>query len=137
MSFIPTEEIVEASVDIDPDTLNLKSNGEWVTAYVELQSGNDVGQITEVMLYVPTGTDSYTIVYKVETPSNVGDYDGDGVPDLMVKFDRSLVIDALGTVDVSEDVSGNVEEVALTVSGFVLESAFTGSDIIKVKYTGK
>lgn len=28
--------VIPAEVDIDPDTLNLKSNGKWVTSYIEL-----------------------------------------------------------------------------------------------------
>ncbi|MEW5995324.1 MAG: glycoside hydrolase family 16 protein [Candidatus Zixiibacteriota bacterium] len=31
--------VVPATVDIDPDTLNLKSQGRWITAYIELPAG--------------------------------------------------------------------------------------------------
>jgi hypothetical protein len=32
-------------IDIDPDTLNLKSKIKWVTAYIELPGGYDVADI--------------------------------------------------------------------------------------------
>jgi hypothetical protein len=34
-----------ASIDIKPDTLNLKSKGNWITAYIELPEGSNVGDI--------------------------------------------------------------------------------------------
>ncbi|MFQ6116151.1 MAG: hypothetical protein ACE5NG_18980, partial [bacterium] len=36
---------LSASMNIDPNTLNLKSNGEWITAYIELPEGYDVADI--------------------------------------------------------------------------------------------
>ena len=36
---------IVATVDFDPDTLNLGSGGEWVTAYIELPDGYDVAGI--------------------------------------------------------------------------------------------
>ncbi|GEM_PF-6653402 len=40
---------VEASIDFDPDTLNLKSKGKWVTVYTELPAGYDVTDINVVL----------------------------------------------------------------------------------------
>jgi hypothetical protein len=34
-----------AVIDLDPGTLNLGSNGRWVTCYLELDEGYDVAQI--------------------------------------------------------------------------------------------
>jgi phage shock protein E len=63
---------VTAAVDIKPETLNLKSNGNWITAYIELPSPYNVNNI-------------------VVSSIKIGDYNGNGVADLMVKFDRSAV----------------------------------------------
>lgn len=74
----------ETKIDIDPDTLNLKSKGV-ITAYIELPRG-----------FVPENIDRATImlngaVPSKEKPTVVGDYDNDGTTDLMVKFDREKV----------------------------------------------
>jgi hypothetical protein len=73
-------------IDFDPDTLNLKSRGEVVTVYIELPEGYDVGQI-DVSSIILNGT-----VPALAKPAEIGDYDGDGMLDLMVKFDRASVI---------------------------------------------
>ena len=77
------------TVDIHPGTLNLGSKGRWVTCYIELSEGYDVGDI-DVSSILLNGT-----VAAEEAPVEVGDYDGDGVEDLMVKFDRGEVVEEL------------------------------------------
>jgi len=34
---------LSATVDLDPDTLNLESKGKWITCYIELPEGYDTG----------------------------------------------------------------------------------------------
>jgi hypothetical protein len=68
----------QVNVDIDPDTLNLKSKGRWITCYIEMP---DVSQI-----------DISTIMLEDVIPAEWGDIQGDT---LMVKFDRSEVEDML------------------------------------------
>ena len=58
----------------------------------------------------------------LDEPIQVGDYDNDGVPDLMAKFDRSGV---QRTLAVSERVE-------IIISGDVAGIAFEGSDTIRV-----
>ena len=36
---------IQAVVDINPDTLNPKSEGKWITAYIELPTGHNVSEI--------------------------------------------------------------------------------------------
>ena len=72
---------VEATVDFDPDTLNLTSyKGRWVTCYIELPEGYDAGDIL-----CDTVKLNGTVLCE---KSDAGDYDKDGIPDIMVKFDR-------------------------------------------------
>jgi len=75
----------ETIIDFDPDTLNLKSKGKWVTAYIELPEGYDPSQIDISSIRL---NDKVAALAK---PTQIGDYDGDGIPDLMVKFDRASV----------------------------------------------
>jgi len=109
--------IVEATVDFDPDTLNLKSKGKVVTVYIELPEGYDVEE-TDISTVMLNG-----IVPALAHPTDVGDYDSDGVPNLMVKFDRSHVQNVLEP--------GN--EVEVTVSGQLTDgTTFEGTDTIRV-----
>ena len=79
------------SVDIFPDTLNLKSKGNYVTCYIEINDGYDASDIdTETVVLIIGDT---TIEAEL-SPTEVGDYNYNGVPDLMVKFDRQSIQDA-------------------------------------------
>lgn len=109
-------ELVEATIDIDPDTLNINSKGNWITCYIELPD-YDVEDIdvSTVML-------EDTILAEA-SPTEVGDNDDDGVPDLMVKFDRLDVCEILDPED----------EVEITVTGELTDGRkFIGSDTIRV-----
>ncbi len=112
---------IPASVDIDPDTLNPDSQGNHVMAYIELPDGYDVGdiEVETVTLRVEGEVDS---VDAESAPTEVGDHDEDGIPDLMVKFNRQAVLDLIAdkTGDVTFVVSGQL-------SGGEL---FEGSDTI-------
>jgi outer membrane protein assembly factor BamB len=120
---IGTVPVVQAELDLDPDTLNLKSRDKWITAYIELPDGYDVADID-----VGTVTLEGTIAAE-DHPTELGDYDDDGTTDLMVKFDRQALIEYL---------DGTIGEVALTVSGELSDGTlFEGSDTITVINPGK
>jgi hypothetical protein len=109
--------IESAMLDIAPDTHNLKSGGRWITGYLELPEGYDVADI-ELSTIELNG-----VVQAEESPTEVGDSDGDGVPDLVVKFDRESVQGILSPGD----------EVEITVKGELSEGmAFVGTDTIRV-----
>jgi len=76
---------ITATVDVTPDTLNLKSQGKWITAYIELPSPYNVNNI------IVSSIKMNNLVPAAMKPTEIGDYDGDGIADLMVKFDRSAV----------------------------------------------
>ncbi len=105
-----------ATVDFDPDTLNLKSKGQVVTAYIELPKGYDVKQIDIASIRLNGSVPALT------KPTQVGDYDKDGVPDLMVKFNGDAVRSKL--------TAGS--QVIVTITGKVAGISFEGSDIIRV-----
>ncbi|MCJ7429774.1 hypothetical protein MUO83_00985 [Candidatus Bathyarchaeota archaeon] len=113
------------------DTLNLKSRGDWVTAYVELPEGYDVNNID-----ISTIKLNETIPAELE-PVAFGDYDNDRILDLAVRFNRTLLVKYLISKGIA---SGNV---TLTITGLsALEKtehtqpattvAFEGSTTIKV-----
>jgi len=115
VSLNPVVDIV-SSVDLEPRKLNPRSGGRWVTAFLELEAGYDPG------LVAPSGValilDGHTLLHAVPGCSRVGDHDRDGVPDLMLKFDRSRLLEALGPGE---------SQVALTgsVSGVFFQQDFT------------
>ena len=112
----------QANVTIKPETLNLKSKGKWVTAYIELPGGYDVSNIDvgTVMLNDHVSAEA--------NPTKIGDYDDDGIIDLMVKFDRSAVQEILEVGD----------EIEITVTGELTDgTVFEGSDTIRVIDKGK
>lgn len=123
--------ILAATVDIDPDTLNLKSKGKWVTAYIELpRDDNKVGNIDCSTIRLEGEIPAISCDWPVE--SVVGDYDDDGIPDYMVKFDRQAVIDYLALMGANDG-----DQVELTLTGKVGETPFEGSDSITVISKGK
>ena len=115
-----------ATVDIDPDTLNLKSKGKWITCYVELPKGYDVSDIDRATILL-NGTIPVASFW-VDKPleSVIGDYDNDNISDLMVKFSRKALIECLKT----QGITG--VEVTLKITGEANGISFEATDTIKV-----
>jgi len=87
--------VVKPTVDIDPNTLNLKSKGRWITCYIDLL-GYDVNDI-----------DINTVILEDTIPAEWGDIQGDT---LMVKFDRSEVEDMLSPGTYNLKVTGELTD---------------------------
>ena len=105
---IPT--LGQIELDIDPDTLNLQSKGEWITCYIWLPEGYDVADI-----------DPESILLNGQVTPDWGRVDETGQM-LIVKFNRSEVQDIL-----------EVGEVELTISGELTDGTkFEGTDTITV-----
>jgi len=122
-----------ATVDIDPDTLNLKSKGKWITCYIELPKGYDVSDIdrTTILLNGTIPVASFWVDKPLE--SVVGDHDDDGIPDLMVKFSRTEVSEYIHYVK-----GITYGDVTLTITGELYDgSLFEGSDVIRIKMLGE
>jgi Tol biopolymer transport system component len=105
--------LIDAEINIDPDVLNLKSNGKSITAYIELPTGYDVLDID---------IDTVKLEYdSSKVTASCGDIQG---KILMVKFDRYQVKELLN------GVKGTIE---LKLTGQVNDKSFVGIDAIKVK----
>ena len=112
---LPSQNIT-STIDFDPNTLNQKSKGNWVTVYIELPAGYNVRDISVSSLRL-NGT-----IPAESWPYAIGDYDKDKIPDLMVKFNRDAVINLLP----------NGDNVMVTVTGTVGTTTFEGVDTIRV-----
>jgi parallel beta-helix repeat protein len=116
---------LKATMDIQPDTLSLKSKSQWIILYIELPEGYDVADIN-VSTVMLNGT-----IPAEPSPTAIDDYDNDNVPDLMVKFNRTAVSELI----LSEGIKyGNV---TLTITGKLDDgTVFDGSDIVRVRMPG-
>ena len=123
-----TPSVVPSTIDIDPDTLNLKSKGNWITVYTELPEDYSVEDIDiySVILSKINGVLLEPPLYTIG-PSEIGDYDENDIPDLMVKFDRQELIPLLEVGDVKLIISGELVDGPM----------FEGTDTIRVIEKGK
>ena len=111
-----------AAVNIGPDTLNLKSQGQRITCYIELPEGFNPEDIdlSTIML-------SDSIPAELE-PTEIGDYDGDDIIEKMVKFNRQAIISYLLGLGVQHK-----DEVVMTITGSLNDGTpFEGEDTIRV-----
>lgn len=127
-SYVTFNIALHAEINIDPDTLNLKSQGRWITAYIEFPSIYDVMtiDIDTVTLNSSIYAENDPKYDFVTSPVPV-DKDGDGIVEFMVKFDRSAVASMLSPAD----------SVSLEVSGEFQGGFFDGTDSIRVIQEGK
>lgn len=100
---IRVEEVMTltATVDIDPDVLNVKSRGDYVTVYIELPEGFEIARLD-------VGTLKLGGIPARSSPTATGDHDADGVPDLMVKFDRGAIAGIVTVGDATLDLEGSL-----------------------------
>lgn len=116
--------LVDAAVDVQPKSLR-KSNsaGKRLTAYIEL-SGHDVNLI-DVSTITVSNASGVVLAYAFSSPITIGDYDSDGISDLMVTFDAELV---------ASDVTPGTD-IQLVINGYDTDRnfAFEGSSYISVK----
>ena len=80
------------------------------------------GGISVTIDGVPEAIASITPIPISAEPTQIGDYDSDGISDLMVKFSRSEVAKVVSVGDVKITVSGNLSDGKI----------FEGSDTIRV-----
>jgi hypothetical protein len=109
--------VIKVEIDIDPDTLNLRSQGKWTTVYANIQPSQG---------YHASEINVNTILLDGEIPADWGDVQEQNL--FMAKFNRTSVIDYL----ISEGYKGG-DVVTLTVTGQFTDGIFfQGSDTIKL-----
>ena len=108
---------ISMTFDFSPGTLNLASRGKWVTGFLEPAlpfEARDI-DISSIRL-------NGTVPVDPEAPTVLGDHDGNGIPDLTVKFDRLAVELAVTEGD----------SVPVRIKGKLDGHAFIGTDTIRV-----
>jgi len=131
----PSPPPVTAAVDIDPDTLNLMSTGQWITVYIQLPEEYNAADIDATTIRLnetisPILDPKYSFV---TNPSEyLVDHSNDGILERMVKFERAAVE---SWIYYTQGISYG--DVALTITGNLIdETFFEGTDIIFVNYPG-
>jgi hypothetical protein len=109
---------IPANLLIQPDTLNLKSGGKWITAYIMLPEGLDVADI------------DIATVELDGIPAVRGNVEEEVI--LMIKFEREAVAALIAASNPKLPA-----DVTLTVTGLVGGVPFEGSDTIKAISPGK
>jgi hypothetical protein len=109
---------VQGVLDFDPDVLNLRSGGKYVTAYLELPEGYSVLEV-----FVPSVKLNGAVYAETCFGVQVFDTDADGERELMLKFAKSDVKAALAPG----------ESVEVRVTGVMNDGTpFSASDVITV-----
>ena len=117
---------ITAVVDLKPESLELRSRGEPVTAFVELPPGADVGRIDGRSLRLCRTVETCPAGVPIVGRTKLGDADGDGIGDLKVTFDRAGVIGLLSGLRPPTTT-------VLVVTGLIGTGAwFAGSDTIRL-----
>jgi hypothetical protein len=117
---------IGATVKVRPRTVNLKSRGRVMTAFIDVPTEFDVRDINLSTVYIQR--DGGPKVYALPWPYSYYDYDRDGDKEMMVKFPRQEVH---GILEV-----GN--EVVVTVGGqFTNFTCFEGTDTLRVIRPGR
>ena len=109
---------ITAEVKINPQTLNSKSNGRWITVHIELPEGYSAADIDVSTILLDA-------VVKAETTK------GSGESKLVVKFSRADVITHIQ--DTYGITGSKFSQTTLTITGEVAGTTFQGSDTIRVK----
>ena len=100
----PEPGAISVTMEIKPNTLNPKSKGKYVTVYIELSAGRQIADIDTASLRL-NGT-----IEPAACAPETGDYDADGIPDLMVKFDREALCGLLSAGEQTVTLTGTFND---------------------------
>jgi hypothetical protein len=114
------------TIDFYPHRFDLNGEGEWLTAYIELPSGNNPLDIKVSAIRL-----NGTVLVDLNAPTSIGDYDVDGIADLMVNFNRTEVLNLI----LAQNILNGNATLTVTVELYV-GITFRGDNIIKVRAPG-
>ncbi|MCU0600424.1 MAG: hypothetical protein MUE70_14345 [Desulfobacterales bacterium] len=125
--------MLKAIIDVTPGNLNLLGKGKFIIVYIELEENEDGFTVDDIdkstiylkqvnMMMCPKGQKIYPV-----GPIVYGDYDEDGIDDLMVKFNRQTIINFLLANGLDS------EEASIFVAGELYGGTnFCGKDTIRI-----
>ena len=108
ISMNPVYDIVSA-FELNPQTLNIKNKGNFVTAYIEFDEGYEVSQIdsnsTALIL------NGHNMLYAQPQDMEITDYNNNGIDDLTVKFCRQTMLELVDEGDIEISITGSLDGV--------------------------
>lgn len=116
----PPPTTIPAKIRIEPRSLNLKSNGKWITVEIELPKNFSIRDINVSSIRL-----NGTIPVAENAPMNFADTDETGK--LIVKFSREAVQDLI----MRNGQTTKFAKVTLTITGNLNGTMFSGNDTIK------
>lgn len=118
---------IDATINIDPNTINLRSNGNYITVYIELPAGYNPDDIDAASIKIVgvNGDELEQPISANTRHAKVGDEDRDNVQDLAVKFDRQKVEEELAAGNATIGLQGLMKD----------GKEFYGEDTVKVTGT--
>jgi len=102
---------IPAAVNCNPDALNLASNGNWITCYIELPAKYDVNKIDGEKTFlngVPAYIGKEGWAKAESNTANTTDFDGDGILERMVKFDRQSIAATIKDENITLSLTGSI-----------------------------
>jgi len=123
-------QVIMATLNVDPDTLNLRNKGQWITAYIQVPEDQSAADINATTILL-NGTISPVLDPKYDFVTNSSvylvDYNNDGILERMIKFNRTEVESFISSQGIDWG------KVQLTVTGELLDGTlFEGTDTISV-----
>lgn len=112
---------VPVRFELVPHSLTLASRGASVTGFIEPPAPFAASDIDIASIRL-----NGTVAVDPAAPTSVGDHDGNGVADLMVKFDRAAL----------EHILPEGDDVPVVVTGALASRTFTGTDHVRVHHAG-
>ncbi|MBS3814989.1 MAG: PKD domain-containing protein [Hadesarchaea archaeon] len=116
---ITKESSIKVNVEFEPDILQIGGERKWVKCYIE-PTESDANQINANSVLL-----GGSIKIGREGVTEVSDHDQDGKSDLMIRFEKSKIL---------EYISPGI--ITLSVTGEIGEDTFSGKDKIDVFQTG-
>ena len=108
---------VAMALNLEPNTFNLQSMASWVTAFLEPPTPYRADEIDLASIRLQG-----SLPIAQNAPSEIGDHDGNGVQELMVKFSRSDL----------ELLLGSGSSVSVSITGLVAGHCFSGHDVVRI-----
>jgi parallel beta-helix repeat protein len=130
-----TPPAISATLDINPDTLNLRSKSKWITAYIQLPEGYSAADVNASTILL-NGTIAPVLDQKYDFVTNSSEYlvdhNDDGILERIVKFDRALLQSWI------YQSVGMQHEVSLTITGELTDGTlFEGTATILAFWQGR
>ncbi len=134
-------ENIMVNVQIVPATLNLNSHINYITGYIELPRGYYFKTIDMKSITLGAGVPGVDPKYSgsiIPTEEVIGDFDNDGVQEMMLKFDTIKVVGLLGQNGIFKEKILN-QKIDIIITGKFLDQKTTleGRDTMRVMYKGK